>query len=485
MGVENLWEFLEEHCPLANKEELPSVDGLFIDLPQFTCPRYNSDTITEDGYLTTKFYDGVMDDIKQVVESVRPKYFLYIGADGKEPAAKIWTTIARKEGKVGNRPLSIDVHLPTGDYSMDQILLQRISELKKIDLLWRNLWIIFDPKESPGEAEIKFIQYLRYDSYAKQASWCICSRDSDFVPLLLSLHRGRLWIRRDWNSNWNVDVIRTDLRALFDGDRGIDDFIALMSLVGNDFLPAIIKDFTSKKGNAIDQAVAAYQTLSGHLVVDGDIDPKVLKELLLKLQNSQEQSVAATKRTDAMGDAYLHGIRWFTHMFLSVHCDWYWAYIFERTDTPAIDSIINRIDHIDMSRESVPPEDLDVSELKFVHLAKRLPTERIDEMHEKFIGQSMDEIYSPDDGARLGEKFRKLITSRTLARQIAMELGDEPMVVTRGLLWICKGDNSTFQRVTIPPQHKRRCKARGKASRRRPTERAQKTSHSSFRPSEL
>ena len=435
MGLKDFWRFLGSYCQRSKASRLPRVDGLFIDIAQFTSKRYGPDTITPEGYLTPQFYDDVIEDIRRTVSWIKPTSVVYIGKDGLEPAAKLRTIRERAKQSGQNRQeLAIAVSKPTGPHSRDQNLRDRISRLKQRDPHWRNLEVIFDPKESPGEAEVKFLHFLRNDESAARMSWCIFSTDSDFIPLLLALHRRNLWVRSRRDANWNIDIVHAEIAAMFDGsNESVDDFIALLSLIQNDFLPGI---------TGIDQAIDAYRSISGRLVVNGDINPRVLKALLQRLTPRGERALqtltprgaSATKRDEAMADAYLHGIRWFTHLYLGGLCDWYWSYIF--SEAPSVGVMVNRIDAIDMSRDSIPEEYLEPSELSNIHLAKRLPPERTDEFYSRLLGRSTPSIYSPNPEMRRDEMFRKLVTSLEWAGTIAREIIDDTIEVVPGLLWI-------------------------------------------------
>ena len=443
MGLKDFWRFLDSRCQRAKASRLPRVDGLFIDIAQFTARSYGPDAVTPEGFLTPKFYDDVIAEIKKTVSWIKPGSVVYIGKDGLEPTAKLGTTRERLKGKQ-KTPLAVEVIKPTGPHSRDQNLRDRISLLKENDRHWRNLEVIYDPRSSPGEAEVKFLQYLRNDESAARMSWCVYSNDSDFVPLLLALHRHNLWVRPFKDANWNIDLIHAEIAAMFDGsNESVDDFIALMSLVGNDFLPRI---------TGIDEAVSAYQTITGHLVVNGDIDPMVLKALLRKLgeksSTETKRDEVEVKRSEAMADAYLHGIRWFTHLYLGGLCDWYWSYIFSKP--PQIGMMLNRIDAIDMCRDSIPKEYFDPSELVDIHIAKALPPERVDEFHDKLVGNSMDEIYSSDPETRRDEMFRKLVTSLESARVIAKELDEARVDIVPGGVWISGRNETSFRTIVIP-----------------------------------
>ena len=96
-----------------------------------------------------------------------------------------------------------------------------------------------DPGEALKEAEHKFIDYLRCDQNARNRASVISSGGSDFI--LLTLPCGSLtWLSNRDEMECKIGELRLEIANLCDGtDACVDDFVFLMSMADNDFLPGI------------------------------------------------------------------------------------------------------------------------------------------------------------------------------------------------------------------------------------------------------
>jgi len=133
---------------------------------------------------------------------------------------------------------------------IDWYIRKRISESPK----WRNVQVIFSNEKAPGEGEHKIINYIRY--YGKKDEiYCINGLDADLIMLALGTHMPNFYILREdlydrSNEYFCIDIGATrkslakDLKwesKTYDYSQrsGVDDFIFLCFMVGNDFLPHI------------------------------------------------------------------------------------------------------------------------------------------------------------------------------------------------------------------------------------------------------
>ena len=133
---------------------------------------------------------------------------------------------------------------------IDWYIRKRISESPA----WRKIQVIFSNEKAPSEGEQKAINYIRY--YGKEDEvYCINGLDADLIMLALGTHMPHFYIIREdlydkSNEYFCIDIgaTRKSLSHHLEWTSstheyvprsGIDDFIFLCFMVGNDFLPHI------------------------------------------------------------------------------------------------------------------------------------------------------------------------------------------------------------------------------------------------------
>jgi 5'-3' exonuclease len=128
---------------------------------------------------------------------------------------------------------------------------------------WMNLEVLFSSEKVPGEGEHKIINYIKtYKEQGITENICIHGLDADLIMLTLSTHlETPLYILREYGSGssqlqllditkfksqlinqflrWESHKEVGDDAARFNKKTGIDDFIFLCFLVGNDFVPNV------------------------------------------------------------------------------------------------------------------------------------------------------------------------------------------------------------------------------------------------------
>jgi 5'-3' exonuclease len=148
---------------------------------------------------------------------------------------------------------------------------------------WKNLEVVFSNEQIEGEGEHKIINYIR--KFGKESeSFCIHGLDADLLMLGMSLSKNDIYILRDnINRFGNYDSHLIDISMLkkgiikridwgesdqkFSGVKGINDFVFMCFLVGNDFLPNI--PGLAILDGGIDSMVDVYKNVGkeyGHLL---------------------------------------------------------------------------------------------------------------------------------------------------------------------------------------------------------------------------
>jgi len=139
----------------------------------------------------------------------------------------------------------------------------------KEDHTWSNLKVIFSGGDIPGEGEHKILDYIREwkrsDEFDINATHCLYGNDSDLILLSLITHLPYVMLLKEslppfkktqinQSNNREMDWVAMEvvylnilreylelefkqfLGDMFDIERVIDDFVLLVSLVGNDFI---------------------------------------------------------------------------------------------------------------------------------------------------------------------------------------------------------------------------------------------------------
>lgn len=245
----------------------------------------NFEKISDD-----KLYCAIFTYIETIFDVIKPKNVFYLAVDGVAPRAKMNQQRSRrfrssyenelnlkkalKEGKKINLENVFDSNAITSG----TIFMSRLSENlkyfihKKIsnDSNWRNVEVIFSGHEVPGEGEHKIMEFIKtlrsVKNYNKDTRHCIYGLDADLIILGLTTHDPHFAILRDevyfGNSkkNTNNDLLNpkyhllhlsllreyidlefrsldSELTFSYDFERILDDFILILYVIGNDFLP--------------------------------------------------------------------------------------------------------------------------------------------------------------------------------------------------------------------------------------------------------
>lgn len=210
-----------------------------------------------------------------------------------------------------------------------------------IDPLWANLRVVLSGAEAPGEGEHKIMAYIRAQRESKRmppdTRHCVYGLDADLIMLALVTHEPHFFILREkvnfnfWRKKsgprlateldmtvfgefelLSIGILREylveDLGAdnnrnlpFFDVERLTDDFVFILMLIGNDFLPNLptldIADGT------LDVLLHLYKRVlpifNGYLTFEGSINPSRLEFFLAKLGLLEQDVLKAKKEMEA------------------------------------------------------------------------------------------------------------------------------------------------------------------------------------------
>jgi 5'-3' exonuclease len=211
-------------------------------------------------------FQDICETLENILFTVNPKRKVILCVDGPAPVAKQCQQRKRRYKSAlerGDDDKSFDSNqLTPGTKFMDHLskyidwfIRKRLSE----NPLWQNIEIIYSPSSVPSEGEQKLLAYVRKFG-DKNESYVIHGLDADLIMLSLLTHYPKFYVLRDdtfdhKNNFLLIDIgdVREKLVSLmfwdksedslfdfkFNREWAINDFVFVVFLTGNDFLPHI------------------------------------------------------------------------------------------------------------------------------------------------------------------------------------------------------------------------------------------------------
>jgi len=190
------------------------------------------------------FHEQVGKYIHKLVHLIRPKK-LVLCIDGVAPVSKQFQQRQRRY-KSGDNEFDSNCITP-GTKFMDALsdYLEWFIRFKMTtDPLW-NIEVIFSNEKVPGEGEHKLVKYVR--EYGNNEEFMIYGMDADLIMLALATHKKFHILRENPRNNDLYHVDMTPIREMLvntliqqptmDDRFIINDYILMMFMSGNDFLP--------------------------------------------------------------------------------------------------------------------------------------------------------------------------------------------------------------------------------------------------------
>lgn len=263
--------------------------------------------------------------IQDMLVTYKPTKLVCVAIDGVVPLAKQDQQrrrryLAVKERARGVPPgarrqesakLLFDTTIVTpGTPFMDKLDLAFQQTLPSLDVLNRDYDLIYSSYREPGEGEHKIMSFLREGLVSKNGTHVIVSADSDMVILASSLDMKRLYVYRDMQGTWfSSSPFRYYLQTNW-GLGSTMDFLLLVQLVGNDFLPpqasmmpsaqnvlvTRVETTTADQGAGFVTLEEAYTRVvsSRRIVEDEEVSWPILKKVLgLLAEDDYERLYAA------------------------------------------------------------------------------------------------------------------------------------------------------------------------------------------------
>ncbi|AET41653.1 chromatin-binding exonuclease XRN1 Ecym_8383 [Eremothecium cymbalariae DBVPG len=293
MGIPKFFRYISERWPnisqLLDGSQISEFDTLYLDMNSIlhTCTHGNDADVTkrlseEEVYLKIFTY------IDHLFRTIKPKEVFYMAIDGVAPRAKMNQQRSRRfrtamdAEKALKKAIENGEEIPSGEpfdsncitpgtefmAKLTKNLKYFIHEKISSDSLWRQANVILSGHEVPGEGEHKIMEHIRIlrsqKDYNPNTRHCIYGLDADLIILGLSVHDSHFALLREevlFGKNHNskpleqqnffllhISILReylelefaeleNELMFEYDFERLLDDFILVLFVIGNDFLP--------------------------------------------------------------------------------------------------------------------------------------------------------------------------------------------------------------------------------------------------------
>ena len=209
---------------------------------------------TSSAYLQRKLFEMVGAYLDKLITFVKPRKRVVMAIDGPAPFSKQAQQRSRRYRSARDNE---DGVFDSNAITPGTLFLDHLS--KYIDWhirrrlgegVWGDIEVIFSPEKSPGEGEHKLVKFVR-EHGTENECYMMQGMDADLVMLSLATHKTNFHILRENPYRYeyeyyyiNLKEIRENLvnallcdQSLLPDSVHINDFIAMIFLTGNDFLP--------------------------------------------------------------------------------------------------------------------------------------------------------------------------------------------------------------------------------------------------------
>uniref|UniRef100_A0A182K9Y0 Uncharacterized protein n=1 Tax=Anopheles christyi TaxID=43041 RepID=A0A182K9Y0_9DIPT len=294
MGVPKFFRYMSERYPclseLLRENQVPEFDNLYLDMNGIihNCSHPN-DADVNLRIPEEVIFEEIFHYVEYLFKLIRPQQVFFIAVDGVAPRAKMNQQRGRRfrsaaeaqdlmekakaKGEViaSENPFDSNCITPGTSFMVRlQNALEHFIQVKiATDRLWKACTVILSGHETPGEGEHKIMEYIRHakaqPGFNPNTRHCLYGLDADLIMLGLCTHERYFSLLReevkfgknDKKTSTLKEIrfyllhltllseylelefasVRNRLRFPFDIHKLIDDWILLVYLVGNDFIP--------------------------------------------------------------------------------------------------------------------------------------------------------------------------------------------------------------------------------------------------------
>ncbi|XP_055313630.1 5'-3' exoribonuclease 1-like [Sitodiplosis mosellana] len=290
MGVPKLFKYLSDRYPSLSQtvtpNMLPHYDYFYIDLNFLLHKAVNEknalplEKVDNNFFSESRIFERVLRQI-ETLHRIVPSKVLFLSIDGVAPRAK-WNTQRERRllsfERNGLSPAQFDTNsISPGTVFMrnfETALMEFIANKIGFHTNWQNCEIYVSGSNVPGEGSLKITDFIRSlkqsQDYKPNETHCIYSGDNDYLLLGIATHELYIsFIQEQKNrlsslgslcsddvkhkfSVVHFELLRQYLRMEFiecqsemsfefNMDSIVDDWVVLMALIGNDYIPALPK----------------------------------------------------------------------------------------------------------------------------------------------------------------------------------------------------------------------------------------------------
>lgn len=295
MGIPKFFRYISERWPMISQliegSPIPEFDNLYLDMNSIlhTCTHGNDiDLVTSSRLTEEEIFARIFTYIDHLFLTIKPKKVFYMAIDGVAPRAKMNQQRARRFRSAmdaekalakSETPINKDDVFDSNAITPGTEFMAKLTKNLKYfinnkvshDSNWSGIKIILSGHEVPGEGEHKIMNFIRNikSSNVEDSSnirHCIYGLDADLIMLGLSTHAPHFALLREEvvfgkqrSSQYKTleqqnfyllhlsllrEYMELEFREIadilpfqYDFERILDDFILIMFVIGNDFLP--------------------------------------------------------------------------------------------------------------------------------------------------------------------------------------------------------------------------------------------------------
>lgn len=315
MGIPHFFgHYITSNIPSSISKEVPrNINTLSIDMNSIihmskaeVCNKYKTRKNFTQEQLYRDIFEKVSENIDRIIQSINPKV-VFLAVDGVAPMAKICQQRIRRHKTGEDQEFSFfDSNLITPGtdfmFEFDEYFLNYLSKYNK-----KTIEILYSSVKVRGEGEHKIFDYYRNSNKVFGQYDVIYGNDADFLIISLFCDRQILIFRED---NQGYDVIDiSEIRNYITKEIHIEDFVVILNLIGNDFLPKIFCYQNVK--NSIEYLMAKYkESKCGNLYNNNEINyinlTKFLNHLALEEIELIEENSEKLSSTINLGEDFIN-----------------------------------------------------------------------------------------------------------------------------------------------------------------------------------
>ncbi|KAH3670343.1 hypothetical protein WICMUC_004839 [Wickerhamomyces mucosus] len=294
MGIPKFFRFISERWPtisqLIDGTQIPEFDNFYLDMNSIlhTCTRPKDEDVNKR-LTEEEVFTAIFAYIDHLFDTIKPKKVFYMAIDGVAPRAKMNQQRSRRfrtaidaeknlkkaieqgEELPKDEPFDSNSITPGTEFmaKLTKFLKYFIHKKVSTDSRWQDVEIILSGHEVPGEGEHKIMQFIRtkrsLENYDPNTRHCIYGLDADLIMLGLVSHDPHFALLREEVTfgkrsqvqksleeqkffllhlslvreylELEFNDLKTDLSFEYNFERILDDFVLIMYVIGNDFLP--------------------------------------------------------------------------------------------------------------------------------------------------------------------------------------------------------------------------------------------------------